>query len=139
MDSLGRDAGPGSRPAWPLLRPLDFVVGALLLLAAASALPYLFTPFGSNAEVTVDGRKSARLSLAGPERRLDLGTRLGPMRIVYGEGKVRIAEAPCPNGLCVKSGPVSRAGAGILCLPCRVRVSVSGGRNPGDTVDAVTY
>lgn len=125
-------------PRWTLFRPADLAVAAALLALAALFFPWLASPFGSRAEVTVDGRKAARLSLEGPSREIAVATSLGPMRLRYGEGSVRVSEAPCPNRLCLRSGPVSRSGASIVCVPGRVRITVSGPRR-GEEVDAVTY
>lgn len=126
---------PDSR--WKLFRPLDLAVAAALLALAAVFLPQLVSPFGSRAEVTVEGRKVARLTLDGPRRELSVATALGPLRLAYGEGRVQVTSAPCPGRLCLKSGGVSRAGASIVCVPCRFRVEVSG--DAGKGVDAVTY
>lgn len=128
---------PDSR--WTLFRPLDLVVALGLLALAAVYLPRLVSPFGSRAEVTVDGKRVARLSLDGPHRELSVATGLGPLRLAYGEGKVHVTHAPCPNRLCMKSGSASRAGSSLLCLPCKVRVEVSGGKGGRKGVDAVTY
>lgn len=119
---------------WVLFRPLDLLVAAGLLAAAGACLPFLTAPFGGRAEVTVDGRKAARLDLRGPARELSVATALGPLRLGYGEGSVRVTSAPCANRLCMRAGPVSRAGASLLCVPGRVRVTVSGGKNGPDAV-----
>jgi hypothetical protein len=131
----GGSAGPEAR--WTLFRPLDLAVAILLLASAAAFLPLLASPFGSRAEVTLDGRKVARLALDGPRRHLDVATALGNLRLAYGEGAVRVAEAPCPNRLCIRAGAVSRSGATITCLPAKVRVEIAGGR--AREVDAVTF
>lgn len=131
---MSRD--PAAR--WNLFRPLDVAVALAILAAAAVFLPRLASPFGTRAEVTVDGRKAARLSLEGPRRELEVATALGPLRLAYGEGRVEVAEAPCPNRLCVRSGPVSRDGAALLCVPCKVKVEVSGGRGRKG-IDAITW
>jgi hypothetical protein len=130
---MGR--GPDSR--WTLIRPLDVAVAILLLALAAVFLPRLASPFGSRAEVILDGRKIARLSLDGPGREHSVATALGPLRLAYGEGKVRVTQAPCPNRLCMRAGAASRSGAALTCLPCKVRVEITGG--PEKDVDAVTF
>lgn len=130
---------PGAGSRWTLFRPLDLALAAALLALAAFCLPRLASPFGSRAEVSVNGKPVARLSLDGPLREISVATDLGPLRVAYGEGRVRIAEAPCPNRLCVKSGAASRAGSSLLCLPCKVRVEVGGGRGGERDVDAVTF
>lgn len=125
-------------PRWTLFRPADLAVAAALLALAAGFAPRLAAPFGTRAEVTVDGRKAARLSLEGPDREFAVPTSLGPMRLRYGAGGVRVVDAPCPNRLCLRSGPAARSGAAIVCVPCRVRITVTGGRR-GEEPDAVTY
>jgi hypothetical protein len=106
-------------------------------VSAAACLPLLASPFGSRAEVILDGRRVARLALDGPPRHLDVATALGNLRLAYGEGTVRVAEAPCPNRICVRAGAVSRKGAVLACLPARLRVEIAGGR--AREVDAVTF
>ena len=69
------------------------------------------------------------LAFRGRKRQSD-----GPLRLGYGEGSVRVTSAPCPNRLCMRAGPVSRAGASILCVPGWVRVTVSGGEKGPDAV-----
>lgn len=127
----------GADPRWALFRPLDLLAGALLLALAAACLPRLASPFGSRAEVSVDGRPYARLGLDGPRREMTVATPLGPLVLAYGGGNIRVTRAPCANRLCVRAGPISRAGATLTCLPCRVRVTVSGRAPEG--VDAVTH
>jgi hypothetical protein len=51
-------------------------------------------------------------------------------------GKVRIAEAPCPNQICVKEGWVSRGA--IVCVPNRLVVLVGGGVKRHRDIDAVS-
>jgi hypothetical protein len=128
-------ASPDAR--WTLFRPLDLAVGILLVASAGACLPLLASPFGSRAEVILDGRRVARLALDGPLRHLDVATSLGNLRLAYGEGSVRVAEAPCPNRLCLRAGAVSRKGAVLTCMPARLRVEIAGGRER--EVDAVTF
>lgn len=128
--------GPEAR--WTLFRPLDAALAAALVVLAGCFLPRLVSPFGSRAEVTLNGSKVARLSLDGPRKELTVATALGPLRLAYGEGSVRVAGAPCANRLCMRAGAVSRAGAVLLCVPCKVRVEIAGKRDRKG-VDAVTY
>lgn len=131
---MSRD--PESR--WTLFRPLDAAVALLLLALAACFAPRLLSPFGTRAEVTLDGAKVARLNLEGPPRNFTVATALGPLRLAYGGGSVRVEAAPCPNRLCLRAGAVSRSGAVLLCVPGKVRVEVGGGKARKD-IDAVTF
>ncbi len=51
-------------------------------------------------------------------------------------GRVRVAEAPCPNQICVKEGWISRGA--IICVPNRLVVLVGGGKRPDRDLDAVS-
>ncbi len=51
-------------------------------------------------------------------------------------GKVRVAEAPCPNQICVKEGWISRGA--IVCVPNRLVVIVGDGVKRHKDIDAVS-
>ena len=68
--------------------------------------------------------------------RTDLGTNV----IEIKDGKVYVSEADCPDKLCVKQGPISKAGETIVCLPHKLVVRItSNDFNDEPTYDAVTY
>lgn|GEM_PF-1444467 len=52
-------------------------------------------------------------------------------RIVIENGTVRVSEANCKNGICVKTGEIRMSGERILCLPHRLIVSIEGGEVDG--------
>jgi hypothetical protein len=45
------------------------------------------------------------------------------------DGYARIAEADCPDKLCVKDGMISKPGQSLVCLPNKVVVEVKGVRD----------
>lgn len=49
-------------------------------------------------------------------------------------GRVSVTESNCPNGDCVRSGAISRAGESIVCLPARLSVTLSGGDGSYDLI-----
>jgi hypothetical protein len=61
---------------------------------------------------------------------------LGTTRVEVAGGRVRVLGSPCPYKLCVKSGPISRSGESLICLPNRVIIRIEGGDEP--SVDAVS-
>ncbi|MBF0566279.1 MAG: NusG domain II-containing protein [Nitrospirae bacterium] len=69
----------------------------------------------------------------------DRSVKISHMEIEIKDGKVRVADADCPNKLCVKQGWIDRGA--IICLPNRVVISVV---NPyekhdrDDEVDAIS-
>jgi len=52
-------------------------------------------------------------------------------------GRIRVAEADCPDGLCIRQGWVSGGLVPIVCLPNTVLVTFEGGGTDGSGVDAV--
>ena len=44
--------------------------------------------------------------------------------LVIREGKARVEEATCPDGICAAHKPISREGESIVCLPHRVVITV---------------
>ncbi|MCD7883566.1 MAG: NusG domain II-containing protein [Lachnospiraceae bacterium] len=57
--------------------------------------------------------------------------------LVIKDGEAYMAEASCPDGLCISQGHISVAGTMIVCLPNRVVVQVTDDEDD-DGLDAVT-
>ena len=57
--------------------------------------------------------------------------------IVIENGQVYMAEADCPDKLCVNSKPISSRGQSIVCLPNRVILKIIGAEEPDDVPDAI--
>lgn len=93
-----------------------FVIIAFFLLER-----YLPRETGDAVRVSVDGETVAEypLSEAGVYT-LNGGT--NTLRIE--NGKAKMEEAECPDGICIKQGWVYRSGECITCLPNRVVVEV---------------
>ncbi len=121
------------------LRPGDAVIYAVLALlcAALFALPLLQQEQRPlTAQIVLDGEVIETVdlsSLQGEETRTVRGC-----TIVLSQTGVRVAEADCPDKLCVKTGEISRAGEAAACVPNRVVVSLK--RAAGtDAYDGVAY
>jgi hypothetical protein len=130
---------PGSRA---FFRPLDALV--LILVAAAAAWGFLAFRFSDagKAIVYVGDVRYGWYDLAGPSRRIDVPTRIGPVTLDIGVGAARVARSPCPNRLCIRQGTVRKAHAELICMPARLLVVLEGGE-AGDAsapgIDAITH
>jgi hypothetical protein len=62
--------------------------------------------------------------------------KLGTTRVEIAGKGVRVLDSPCPHKICVESGPISRSGETLACLPNRVVIRIKGGDEP--SVDAVS-
>ena len=119
---------------WPLFRPGDLVLYAILAAVTAA--------------LAVGGPGDAsRLAVHSPDGdvSLDLGRdtvfavegRLGPVMIEISEGRARILSSPCPGGQCMQTGWLAGAGECSACMPSEVWITVEGG--PFGAPDAVTH
>ena len=113
----------------------DFLlVVLLLLLSGALALFLRLTrQAGGTVSVQVDGELVMELPL-NEDRSLVLGEGAHTNTLIIEGGKARVAEASCPDRICVRQGAVQYAGESIVCLPHKLVVTVEGG--PPPDVDA---
>jgi hypothetical protein len=49
-------------------------------------------------------------------------------------GKIRVADADCPDKICVKTGWISQAGQLAVCLPHKLIINIEGKNNTADGV-----
>lgn len=108
----------------PRLWDICLLAGVLLLAGGLILILHFCTEAGVEAVVTVDGEEVARLPLDTDEE-IIVTTTAGIHRIAVREGQVSVVEAPCRDQICVHHLPASTAGETIVCLPCRLVVTVT--------------
>lgn len=106
------------------------LIASLLVL---SALLFLFFSIGRKeggfAVVTVDGVQTDRISLQQEGTYpLNGGTNI----LLIQNGCARMAEADCPDHICVETGEIRYEGQMIVCLPNRVVVTIEGVKGDAD-------
>ena len=85
--------------------------------------------------VKVDDKVVSEIELPA-DTLLSLNGPVGKSIIRIRQNKVGIESAPCLNKLCLKMGPVSRAGESIVCLPNKLLITIKTNEKP--MFDAVT-
>lgn len=124
-----------------LKKDMILVGGILFTAFLLWLIPVLANPFWDResgwVRVLQEGKETGRYSM----------DRDKTIRILYGEknynlvsihdGQVSVLEADCPDGLCISQKEISRNGESIICLPHRLVLQISSGRE-GET-DAVAY
>ena len=113
----------------------DVLLIGVILLAALAVMGYHYLKKDGGtgrAVVTVDGKLYGTYDL-WEDRTIDIK---GMNTLKLGGGRADMAHASCPDGLCVRHKPISRAGESIICLPNKVVVTVEGGQER--ELDAVT-
>ena len=113
----------------------DLVIIAAALIAAAAVF-LLTLPKGAEgklfAEVTQNGELLWSLPLDTDTERIIGGEYENTL--VIKDGTVRFSSATCPNGDCVRSGTLSKAGQLAVCLPNGVAVRIVGAAPDVDAV-----
>lgn len=113
------------------------LIGAVL---AAAVCCFIFFSLGGGpactAVVEQNGAELRRVSLEALEEplRLEIGGEY-PLVLMMDQEGVWIAEAACPDQICVRTGKITRPGQTVVCLPARLSVRLTGG---GERVDATT-
>ena len=120
---------------WALILGLCFALLALAgLLTRRAAGP------GSVARIEVDGQVLRRIDLAAvtQEERFTVETPRGANTVELRPGGIRIAEADCPDQICVNTGWLTAGYTPIVCLPHRLVIALERGSEADAGVDAVT-
>ena len=101
-------------------RPRDII---LLVLIAAMFLPFIALKGGEGEVMIVSGNGTEYYRLDTDRViRIESGGRVNVVRIE--DKKVYMEESDCKNRLCIKTGPISRPGEVIVCIPNRVMVKI---------------
>lgn len=117
----------------------DRVTGVVILAAVALVVVFWIvmhrTP-GTLAVVQVDGKVVATVDLTLREvQTLRITGVVGPLVLVAdGKGSIRVAEATCPDQICVHTIPARSPGDQVICVPNHMVITVEG---EGTGIDAL--
>lgn len=101
------------------LLPADFVLAAAIVILFS--LP-AFLSAGGAADRAVLTRADGTTAQFSLQR--DINMQDGPLKIEVKNGKIRVAEAVCPNRTCVHTGWISSPGRVIVCLPNKMIIEI---------------
>ncbi len=120
------------------MKKADVILGAVVLLLCVLWLGgrHVLKRDGAYVVVKRDGQLYGRYAL-DEEQEIAVGT---GNRIVIEDGTARMADADCPDQICVRQGRISSDGAVITCMPNRVTVQITGSAGEdADAPDAIAY
>ena len=123
------------------MKKRDIVLIAAALLAAGVLYALSHLALGGQATtvvVTIDGKEALRAPLAANDT-YTLEQEDGSVNVLeVASGSVRMIEANCRDGLCVKQGATRSAAKSIVCLPHNLVVRLeSGDAQPDDGLDVI--
>jgi hypothetical protein len=125
-----------------LIRPLDIILLVIISAAAAGSFFLMEKETGSQAEIYVNNRKTASFDLDGPVQLKDITTKIGKVRVKYGNGSVQVTQSPCLQKICIHQGAISHIYENIICLPAQLQIVIIDETNPlksADGIDATSY
>lgn len=108
------------------VKTLDFL--AFFIAIAVTGL-FAFQSYGNQndiLQVSINGDSGEWLFPLESDRTIEIEGPLGKTVVIIEDGAVRVSSSPCPEKTCVKSGPISRPGRWIACLPNRVIIAITG-------------
>ena len=106
------------------IRPFEAVVIGIILFGSIAAI-FMINRSGSGTRTAVIrcGDIRYELSLAEDGRFRFDGIDAG---FEVKNGKIRLAEASCPDKICEKTGYIGSSGQSIICVPNKITVAVVG-------------
>ena len=122
-------------PRRKVLNDSILIAVVLVLVLGGFLLLKLTGKTGDRAVVLIDGKERASYALS-EDLQTVIRTGDETNTLVIRDGKASVAEATCPDGICVKHRPISKVGETIVCLPHKVVVKVVSAS--GNDVDIVT-
>ena len=122
--------GPGV--SWLKYHRNDVLLTAVLLLLGGALALYLWLTrqAGGTVAVQIDGELVMELPL-DEDTQIVLGGGAHTNTLVIEGGTARVAEASCPDRICVGQGSIQYAGESIVCLPHKLVITVRGGASGG--------
>lgn len=119
------------------LKPGDGLALALVLLLTLLSAAAAYSGRRLSGEVRIRTETGSFVYPLGQERTVTVDSATGPFVVIISGGTVRVAEAHCPEQLCVLSPPISRPGESIACLPGRILITIQ--RKNGEAPDAEAW
>lgn len=104
------------------------LVGGILILALFffAANRIFFSGPATVVEVTIDGKLVETLDLNKNQEIVIDSVTSGNNRLVIQDGQAWIADATCPDKICIHQGKISRDGEMIVCLPNLMIAKITG-------------
>lgn len=116
----------------------DYLLCLAVILLALGGFCYQARDDGNNTvtvHITQNNKLITKQSLQSFPPNYTLSTTHGTIKITKTDTGLTVTEAPCPDKLCVKQGPISGSGA-IICIPENVIIELDS-QQEGGAHDAV--
>ena len=120
-----------------MIRRWDVIIIGIVLLSGLALWWFLrpasADPGTGSVEIYVNGKLFETADLSA-DREIPVQSGKGRNLVRIRDGRVSMAEANCPDKICLRSGAKSGAGGMIVCLPNRIVVKIPETLNEVDAV-----
>ncbi|MBA7545629.1 hypothetical protein ES705_37998 [subsurface metagenome] len=108
------------------IKVLDFLAFFIAIAVTGLIAFQAYCNQSGTLQVSIKGDSREWLFPLESDRNIEIKGPLGITLVVIEDGAVRVSSSPCPEKICVKSGPVNKPGRWIACLPNRVIIAITG-------------
>lgn len=111
------------------------VAGVLVAVLLAVSIAWSLASPPANGELKArihDAAGQTHVLNLSEDTRLTVETELGTNVVTVENGAVRIVEADCPNGDCMRQQAISEPGQQLICLPHRLWIEISADGDEGE-------
>ena len=116
---------------------LILAIGCIVFAGIAGIAINMTRQRGSQIIVWADGTLWGIYQL-NHEQEIEIKTENGRNILRIQDGKAKMTEADCPDGLCIRQREIDKIGESIICLPHRIVVEVIGdAQEDQNSLDAV--
>ena len=117
-------------------RELYFLAALAVLVLLVCTIAYAVTrEEGNRVVVTVDGQVYDTYAL-DKNQTITVQTKYGTNTFLIQDGKVKMEEADCRDGICTDHAAISHKNETIVCLPHKMVISVDVQEEEGQTTEA---
>ena len=118
-----------------ILKKADIILFFVLLFAGIglSVLSFSSGTTGEKVEVSLDGKLYGTYDLH-KNQVIEINENNHLNKITINDGYVQMSYSDCKNQVCVNDGKISRTNQSIVCLPNRIMIKITGGKEDFDAV-----
>ena len=99
------------------------VCSAVILILVTSVCRLIFSPIPSEAVVLVNGTEIGRYPLS-KDTKVRIPAENGYNLLEIRDGAALVTDSDCPEGICRRHFPISKAGESIVCLPHKLVIII---------------
>lgn len=120
----------------------DLILALGLLLLSGICFGYFSGVKGNTTVIYINNIKHASFDLGNETKTRYIAVRDKRFQIEYGDGKIRMLEAPCHHKICVKQGFIHTTDKKIICVPNKILIGIENDipqDKQASDIDATTF